>query len=472
MALAVRWVQDRREHRLLAQKHDSLGVCWRLAGPDPTRVPGSVASAAFGRHWVRDAACITRPLFEEMEVASRLSSNEAGEIERAVLRYVLFAKELQSLKPPRDVYDKRQAHMSYARYIGERHTVGEASFGTGGIYYEPHDRYGFVQLDAPALRSLFLLRHGLAMSSRGESYAPWSELWKVIFADLHYLCHNWRQPCFDVWGEVQGVHYFTLQCIRQVLREAAKVDIHWEEGFTPAWLAHWDETASEVEAELRLFVINGSLWPTRAPSAAEPRPRRPDASALLAHVWLQGGSVPVFEELPLGRLVDDLRRELGGGPLIGRYPDDGYSKNKPWLLTSLALAGCEYLCGRRPAGDLVLETAAETREWLEPGDSQEKGWTHATYLAALKLREGAPAPPLPPAPPPAPLPCPHVCPCVPPPIVLPPTIAETAADQTAGHSGSDVPPSPESAPAGSAANEAPAAARVQASVEIPSAIRP
>ena len=113
--------------------------------------------------------------------------------------------------------------------------------------------------------------------------------------------------------------------------------------------------------------------------------------------------------------------------------------------------------GRRLAGDMIMESAAETAEWLEPGDKYEKGWTHATYLQALQLRGLAEAPPLPLPPPPPPPLLPHVCPCGPPGLTLDASVGTDAA--TPGASSPPDPPapvSPRSEPGGNSPEALPA----------------
>ena len=268
MALALHWADETRLHLAESRRYRSLGALLELAGPDPARVPGSVASAAFGKHWVRDAAFVVQGLTQ----ADGLEPLQQQEIERIVHRYVLFSEELQNLKPPRENYDKRQGQMSYARYVAEKHTIGEAVFQTQGVYFEPAEKYGFIQLDGPALRSLFLLRHAQAVVGRAASYPAWTTMWSVIFADLHYLCHNWRQPCWDVWGETWGLHWFTLMAIRQLMREAAvwAVDGDCPVALHAAWRRHWSETSYEIEQELRSFIVNGRPVPTRTPTLSPP----------------------------------------------------------------------------------------------------------------------------------------------------------------------------------------------------------
>ena len=94
--------------------------------------------------------------------------------------------------------------------------------------------------------------------------------------------------------------------------------------------------------------------------------------------------------LPL--VMGDVASAFAGGPLIGRYPDDSYSKNRPWYLTSFALAACHYLQDRAKHGNEILTAALAADAWLEPDDTQlrpsgasgsaahggacqERGWT-------------------------------------------------------------------------------------------------
>ena len=43
----------------------------------------------------------------------------------------------------------------------------------------------------------------------------------VIKADLDFVSNHWQDPCFDLWEEVNGTHFYTRMQQRTALREGA-----------------------------------------------------------------------------------------------------------------------------------------------------------------------------------------------------------------------------------------------------------
>jgi glucoamylase len=48
-----------------------------------------------------------------------------------------------------------------------------------------------------------------------------THLFQVIFKDLNYITNVWSNTCFDLWEEVNALHFFTLMVQRRALLTGA-----------------------------------------------------------------------------------------------------------------------------------------------------------------------------------------------------------------------------------------------------------
>lgn len=84
----------------------------------------------------------------------------------------------------------------------------------------------------------------------------------MIKTDLEYISHHWREPCFDLWEEVWGHHFFTRLLERTALVEGAALATRLEDAGAARWyleqsralgdelLLHWDPGRNHLVATL------------------------------------------------------------------------------------------------------------------------------------------------------------------------------------------------------------------------------
>jgi glucoamylase len=113
--------------------------------------------------------------------------------------------------------------------------LGEPKFEVDGRPFT--GSWGRPQRDGPALRALTLIHYlraynashpSLWTSSQADDFfAPFYEAsmppTSVVKADLEYVSHYWNQSGFDLWEEVEGLHFFTLMVSARSLREGSDV---------------------------------------------------------------------------------------------------------------------------------------------------------------------------------------------------------------------------------------------------------
>jgi len=205
----------------------------------------------------------------------------------------------------------------------------------------------------------------------------------IIKADLEYVSHNWGSAGFDIWEEVDGLHFFTAMVQLRALREGTEL----AESFGDAGAAEWyKQQADEMAVWIRGF------WDDKKTHLVETlKSERSglDCGILLASLHgtrdEYAGHEDVFPPwsdeilLTLLALVQDMRYRFPinaaaakssdqlAGVAVGRYPEDvydgdGFSGGNPWFLCTASVA------------EVLYRTAfsAMERTWL---DISEQGIT-------------------------------------------------------------------------------------------------
>jgi glucoamylase len=189
----------------------------------------------------------------------------------------------------------------------------------------------------------------------------------IIKADLEYVSHFWNHTSFDLWEEVDGMHFFTVMMQLRALREGT----HVARAFGDEGAARWySEQAGYLERFVRRFwnkdkgrlvatlwshrsgldcaVLLGSLH-GRASASEEGEPVFPPwADEVLGS--LRGLVRDMGVRFPIN--VQSSRGDGGSGDLlegvgIGRYPEDVYdgygtSIGHPWFLCTSSAAEVLY----------------------------------------------------------------------------------------------------------------------------------
>jgi glucoamylase len=223
------------------------------------------------------------------------------------------------------------------------------------------------QNDGPALRVLTMLRWmrdcPLDAKLRQQCAALLSE-------DLLFVLSHAQRPCYDIWEEEQGLHYFALRVGAQALEEGAQ------------WLASQGERArsetclEQGRAMLRrledFWCAERGYYRSRILESGEPSAKELDISVVLAslhaadtspahsvidprvHATL-GALDALFEaDYPINHARPPAR-----GPALGRYRGDRYYSGGAYYFSTL---GAAELCYRAARG------GAEAGHWLARGD--------------------------------------------------------------------------------------------------------
>ncbi|MGE0616714.1 MAG: glycoside hydrolase family 15 protein [Bacteriovoracia bacterium] len=246
--------------------------------------------------------------------------------------------------------------------------LGEPKFYVDGRAFD--GPWGRPQNDGPALRALTLIRTAdrlLALGRRDQVakylYDGRLPTQSVIKTDLEFVAHHWSDPCFDLWEEVKGDHYYTRLVQLTALRSGARLAYDMNDRGAASF---YDQQAQRVEASLSEFwqAEKGFLGATlRRVEGVDYKSSNLDLSVVLAHLHVkqEGADSRVLAtaaeiERSFRPLYSVNSRVLESRPIpgfaIGRYPEDRYYDGNPWVLTTLGLA------------ELYYRTAAH---WLQRG---------------------------------------------------------------------------------------------------------
>ena len=273
------------------------------------------------------------------------------------------------------------------------------------------------QHDGPALRALTLMRWQRSVRLAPDLDAAVSAL---LSADLAYTQKHWREPCFDLWEEEQGLHYYTLCVAAAALAAGA-----------PFLLRHGDASAAQSAAadaaaiSQRLdayWLEDQGYYKSRVLASGQRSAKELDIAVVLAalHGGGSGRSHSVHDPrlhatlARLDQLFDasyaiNRDRPPTQGPAMGRYAGDVYYSGGAYYFSTLAAAefcfraapgasGSQALIKR---GNAYLETVR--RHTPPSGDLSEQfdqntgaqtsarhlAWSYAAYISCIAARRAA-----------------------------------------------------------------------------------
>lgn len=300
--------------------------------------PTFVASAAanepsYDFHWVRDAAAAMRSILHLYQVSQ--TPDEKEKYFQIFYEYMNFSKRIQEAPNPSG-------------------GVGEPKFyPDGSPFTGPWAR---PQSDGPASRAIVLLSWAQVLMGEGHFDLVRSRLYdsklptrSVIKTDLEYIANNWRTPCYDLWEETKGDHFYTFMMERRALLDGAALAVRLGDPEAASW---YTLQARAIEAELSQFWDSERkiLIPVRHQSAGPSmRESGLDSSVILGVILgkTNDGFLEFSDEkvvltvLALEQKFKELypinRENQIPGLSIGRYPEDqydgytSYGTGNPWV---------------------------------------------------------------------------------------------------------------------------------------------
>lgn len=325
-------------------------------------------------HWIRDSAVAVDAL--------RILIQRGHAPHKGIAHfdaYLRFSLELHNLSGPdllahRDIRAKVEPEaLQYVRsdedlreIEGDR-VLGEARYNPDGTL--DVIRWPRPQHDGPALRALTILRYW-PLALPPETRLLMREL---LLLDLGFTERHWREPCFDIWEEEQGFHFYT----RLIQHAALAAGAIWARGVgDDQRTARYQAGAASLHAALREhWSDDDSSYRSRLPGPGLTSGKFLDAAVLLAviHANLDADvfsavdpkvhlTVQRLEELFESKYPINMTRPAGLGTAIGRYAGDTYYCGGPYYFITLALAEFYYRLA------MALESGEPSAAALRKGD--------------------------------------------------------------------------------------------------------
>lgn len=273
------------------------------------------------------------------------------------------------------------------------------------------------QNDGPPLRAMTLLRWMRDVSLDAELEATSVEL---LRADLRFTRNHWREPCYDIWEEERGLHYFTLCVSAQALDDGADwLSARGEE--EQAQACRGDAQAIR-EALDRYWLADQGYYRSRVLDSGERSAKELDIAVVLAVLQCADASAThsvcdprVHATLGVLDSVFDADYPINHGrpparaPALGRYRGDRYYSGGAYYFSTLAAAElCFRAAGRGSArqallarGDRYLETvraftpaSGDMSEQFdqrtgEQTSAKHLAWSYAAFISCVAARRAA-----------------------------------------------------------------------------------
>jgi glucoamylase len=404
--------------------HVRAGFGQRIT-PKPGSVVASPVPGAYDPnpdyffHWFRDSALVIDALR-----LLYLDGGPGSEALRAHFTdFVHFSLELESLDGGRLLRTpgwREQFAANYLQFVrddaelaavhGERVTADTRVNPDGSLDVS---RWARPQHDGPPLRALCVLRW---LRDAGLDGASAEAAQALLGHDLAFTLRHWAEPCFDIWEEELGLHYYTLRL------SAAALDLG------SRWLGHRGDplardcaaAAGTALAQLNSYwsESNGYLR-SRQLSESSASPKELDISVLLAAVHAGGEGAHAANDprmlATLGKLealfdadyVINRGRPKGFGTAMGRYRGDVYFSGGAYFFSTLGAAELCYRAAKHASdprellarGDAFLETVrkftplnGDMSEQFDqhdgaPRSAPQLAWSYAALISSVAARE-------------------------------------------------------------------------------------
>lgn len=332
---------------------------------DPKEVaPGVVIASPLRSHpnyfynWIRDSALTIRSLIVQLDEDVNY---KVSNLKTVIENYIEANYHLQRLPNRSGKFDD-----------STRSGLGEPKFMPNGQTFDEH--WGRPQSDGPGLRVVTITdylkvlgKHNDQLSSDflGNRTFIYNE---IVKPDLEYVMANWRSDAFDLWEEIDALHFFNSLTMLRALsdgRTLAKAVGETEE-FINKLTENFENLKSFINDSRTGFAPTTSPYIVETPKLKQLGTRSGlDAATLLAALHSHEVDDKDTETIPfdiddhriLNTLLymvsdmkyrypinhDNIRIQQNIGVGLGRYPEDVYdgygtTEGNPWFISTASAA--------------------------------------------------------------------------------------------------------------------------------------
>jgi len=281
-------------------------------------------------HWVRDGALVMNSVVQELEASNYFNPEEINEL---MFDYLTWVRTIQPKNGPGG--------------------LGEAKYFVDG---RPYDLpWGRPQNDGPALRAVTLMNWASILWKAGHKDFVLKNLYKAelpaispIKKDLEYVSHHWQEPCFDLWEETMGDHFYTRMAQLRALRQGALLARAANDISAAEW---YSQQAEQISWALGQHFNSSAGYIVTTLNTSRSGLDVATVLALL-HTYDPNDPLLSFSNEWVLATVANVERAFErvytlnqkGYPAIaiGRYPEDVYYGGNPWFLATNAFAEYYY----------------------------------------------------------------------------------------------------------------------------------
>lgn len=280
----------------------------------------------------------------------------------SALTYAMIVNELifgnKTLKKTIEDYTSAQAFLQTVS--NPSGTLWPAGMGLGEMKFflnetRFNEDWGRPQRDGPALRATVFIKLSNYLVGLNETDIAREVYWPLILNDLKYVGQYWNQTGYELWEEVHGTSFFTLNAQHRALTSGGLLAELIGEVCEPCDQApeivcllgaFWNGTGGYITAD-----VNRNQITTRSGINVSPL-----ISSIQVFDIGANCDTPDFQPcnskiLSTHKVVVDSFRDLypindnktaPAAVAVGRYPEDNYFDGNPWYLCTLACAEVLY----------------------------------------------------------------------------------------------------------------------------------
>ena len=246
------------------------------------------------------------------------------------------------------------------------------------------------------------------------------DLAELVRTDLEFTSRHWHEPCFDIWEEEQGLHYYTLRVSAAALEAGARwLERRGDSDAAQSYRAQGQAIHRKLDG---FWLPEAGYFRSRILSSGSRSPKELDISVVLAAIHAAGEGVPHTVRDPrmqgtLARLellfdaaypINHGRSERAG-PAMGRYSGDLYFSGGAYYFSTLGAAEFCFRAAVQSAdanawigrGNAFLETVCEftppTGDMSEQFDqrtgvqtsARHLAWSYAAFITCIAARRCA-----------------------------------------------------------------------------------
>lgn len=152
--------------------------------------------------WSRDAALTMLMIVDEFTLGNK-------KLQAKIEEYITSQAVLQTVSNPSGTF------------LPQGLGLGEPKYMVDGKRF--NGAWGRPQRDGPALRAITLMTYSKWLMEHGQAKKAKNVIWPIISNDLSYVGQYWNQTGFDLWEEVNGSSFFTVQTSHRALAEGQQL---------------------------------------------------------------------------------------------------------------------------------------------------------------------------------------------------------------------------------------------------------